>query len=427
MCNKVYKVTPWVRQAWESNNDVADLPGPKGVEDWEAMPREMFSRLYSFPRRVEDPDPTHERMWKTLEGLPDWESLRATTRGSAAMSAAAVSTLLDSLLPVLAEDRSEDQSFDDWFDAATADGNRNAVRAAVRAGIAKAAEEAEEATGLLSGLGWSREPGMPGPGSSDLANAKRVSARLDVKLFLRLVGRLKGLANEVRTNRSDLGGVVLDGTTTGKDVGRMLPTDALYLAGDDDPELAEAMETLWLRRYAEGTLGVYSLKPPGKKDRGPVVIALDASGSMEGQPWTCAQALSMACAELARQEKRGVSGFAFESQPGEVMDLTRVDGSARFVTSTVPSGGTNFNLAIATGVAVAGKIPGADLLIITDGACSISDQTKTLLAESGCRLHVVLVPGGYAGSLEAVAKTVVTIDDLLRPDSAAKDVFRALL
>src|SRR5207249_1706133 len=88
------------------------------------------------------------------------------------------------------------------------------------------------------------------------------------------------------------------------DVGRLLPAELARLAV---PEL----ELDALRRIAERQAlcrEYHAVEPAGK---GPVIIALDESGSMRGEKVHTAKALALALAWVARQQRRWCALIAF--------------------------------------------------------------------------------------------------------------------
>jgi hypothetical protein len=100
------------------------------------------------------------------------------------------------------------------------------------------------------------------------------------------------------------------GVGPGGDVGRLLPVELAKLA---IPEL----ELDTLRRIAEREAlcrEYHAVEPVGK---GPVIIALDESGSMDGTKIHTAKALALALAWVARQQRRWAGLIAYSGRSGE--------------------------------------------------------------------------------------------------------------
>lgn len=98
----------------------------------------------------------------------------------------------------------------------------------------------------------------------------------------------------------DMVGVILDG-----DIGRLLPSEMLALGV---PEL----ELDTMRRIIEKQAICRQYRGVEKVGRGPIVVCVDESGSMSGEPVQWAKAIALTLAYRARHEKRWccLCGFA---------------------------------------------------------------------------------------------------------------------
>lgn len=99
-------------------------------------------------------------------------------------------------------------------------------------------------------------------------------------------------------SKSDIGGI-----TTGNDLSSLLPTELALLA---EP----ATQSVFYKNYATRRLQVFastSHDTNGKKHRdGPIIICMDTSGSMKGEPVLVAKALTMAICIIAQRNRRPV-------------------------------------------------------------------------------------------------------------------------
>ena len=100
------------------------------------------------------------------------------------------------------------------------------------------------------------------------------------------------------SSKSDIGGI-----TTGNDLSSLLPTELALLA---EP----ATQSGFYKNYATRRLQVFastSRDTKGKKHRdGPIIICMDTSGSMKGEPVLVAKALTMAICIIAQRNRRPV-------------------------------------------------------------------------------------------------------------------------
>ena len=99
-------------------------------------------------------------------------------------------------------------------------------------------------------------------------------------------------------SKSDIGGI-----TVGNDLSSLLPTELALLS---EP----ATQSVFYKNYATRRLQVFastSHDTKGKKHRdGPIVICMDTSGSMDGEPVLVAKALTMAICIIAQRAHRPV-------------------------------------------------------------------------------------------------------------------------
>lgn len=134
---------------------------------------------------------------------------------------------------------------------------------------------------------------------------KAVKDSQNLKRILALAGRYRRFAQaqqrkKVRHGRDDVVGVVLD-----NDPGRILPHELASLA---DPDL----ELDVLRRFVERGLMSREYRGIERQAKGPIVLVVDESGSMSGEPIWTAKAIALALAWVARSQNRWIClvGFA---------------------------------------------------------------------------------------------------------------------
>lgn len=110
---------------------------------------------------------------------------------------------------------------------------------------------------------------------------------------------------------SNSSGDEIEEVTTGNDVKHMLPTETAIMA---DP----STEVAFFHKFASKQLQILSSKPPVKSqkksvnekrtkprlEKGPIIVSLDTSGSMYGQPERLAKCLLMQLVRMAKKQKR---------------------------------------------------------------------------------------------------------------------------
>ena len=220
------------------------------------------------------------------------------------------------------------------------------------------------------------------------------------------------------------------GISRSDDIARMLPQEAAFLG---HPKL----KMLWHARRAEQGLlsyqveGVLSehrpeplreqsdepeLRREGQRIKGPIILCLDTSASMQGEPERISKAVCLEVLRLANQSGRRCYLYAF-SGPGQVIELElRFDPRGlreiqRFLSQSF-HGGTDIRGPVLRALQ---KIRGAewrkaDMLLITDGRfpVPVSVVNAVRRAQEKQQLHLVgLTVGRWASAgLEKICQPV---------------------
>jgi uncharacterized protein with von Willebrand factor type A (vWA) domain len=339
-----------------------------------------------------------------LEGLfatPAYRGLHAATalcEPAAAVAAVAFAEGYAQLRDRAAEDRPGDAGSVDEVAV---------IAAASRAAKAAAAEvhglvECAEALGMGPGAAGGNDP------RAVAALYKLFRADPALKRVCELAGRLRRVARSTQTVKSDDGVDEVTGVTTGGDVGRLLPAELARLAsGVPELELDAlrrvAEREAWCREYAGVT-------PAG---RGPVVVVVDESGSMDGPRVEAAKALALVVAAAARRERRWAGLVAYSGDTGErLLPLPpgRWDAVALAAwVSAFLGGGSALDVPLR-------ELPGylaqlgapvgvTDVLVVTDAACRVPAAVAATFnrwRRSAPARVVALVVGPDAGGLAGV-------------------------
>lgn len=213
-------------------------------------------------------------------------------------------------------------------------------------------------------------------------------------------------------NKNEVHGIHRSGEVT-----RMLPSELVNLEDD-------TLEMLFYARLLEQNLLTYQLqgevtgeqKEDICKTRGPVVACLDTSGSMEGTPLRKAKALLLAIACILQKENRELHVLLFGSSGqvnGHRLAEQRGVGDLLQFLEKGYGGGTDFESPLRSAIDIIEAHSGfrqADVLMLTDGLCSISDRfaatLKTKKELLGFNVYTVMcngIPLPNAFSNEVVA------------------------
>ena len=193
----------------------------------------------------------------------------------------------------------------------------------------------------------------------------------------RLVGRFKQNAKALRRKTLDRGPAEVYDIERGSDLGRLIPSELMAL---HHPALARDFK----RRLLEGGIHQYQLRIDERKGRGPMVVCVDVSSSMQGEKELWAKAVTLTLMDIARRQRRLFRAVLFSSGDGsmKVLDLNRERryepelSKVMELAEYFPGGGTDFERPLDAAVELLGekKLKRGDIVFITDGECSIAPQ-----------------------------------------------------
>lgn len=237
--------------------------------------------------------------------------------------------------------------------------------------------------------------------------ARQMGHNPQIRELVRKMGRqhisekLKRCSRVSQASKSEV-----HGTHRSDDVMRLLPSELLNLEDD-------TLETLFYARLLEKSLQTYELSgstlvqgetaETRQKRTGPVVACLDTSGSMSGEPLLKAKALLLAIAGILQQENRSLHVILFGSS-GQLHTYAMdghndAAGLLAFLQKGF-GGGTDFETPLRYAMQTVAEHPDyikADVLMISDGDCSLSDaftaQLHSQKERLNCLIYSVLCAG----------------------------------
>jgi len=138
-------------------------------------------------------------------------------------------------------------------------------------------------------------------------------------------------------------------------------------------------KALFALKYSQKTLMTKDYTAHRKDlGKGPIILYIDASGSMSGDLEIWSKAIAMVIAEQARRERRKIYVNLFDTAVMELLELhgeTGVRGDLLDeLSSWTLGGGTSFNAVINHIVHLGSKEPKADVVILTDGQADVGDN-----------------------------------------------------
>lgn len=202
--------------------------------------------------------------------------------------------------------------------------------------------------------------------------AKKLKKNKNLKELITKIGALKrAWANRKRAKKSQSNYSDVVAAKFSDDVKNAYPIE-LALAGD---QLGKALFAL---KYSQKTLLTkdYEAKT-NELNKGPIVMYVDISGSMAGEPEIWSKAITYVIAEECLEQHRELQIHLFDSiiQDSVILKGDRKNNKdlIEFVMTWMTKGGTSFCNVINHVLCEAKIDPRADVLMITDGESNVTD------------------------------------------------------
>lgn len=443
--------------------------GAKKVGGWSGFVRETFGRLYTGDRTRELDEVSPEHQWaktlhNSLDDLPEWRDMVQRCKGDSYATSAMTlglgrkfseqvpqhhsnaddaKAMYEYLLEQFEQDQqdaieqgetppSEPQKLTDAREqyekaaqeAANCAGNMDPsqVRQSARSAMSDVNEHLDEVDRTLSAVGWGSQNAGPGAMSAAAvkqAVADRLRAQTRIKQIMDLAGRLKNVMRQCQAAKVRHGCSEVTDIEKGSEVARMLPSESTLMRHPKG-------KLFLFRKLLERSTLQYKLEGKEPTGKGPVIVCVDDSSSMDSSREVWSKAVALALLEMARMQKRGFAYCLYSSRLGTQYvekkgDGVRVGDLLDALTSH-RGGGTNFDAPLdwaLTQVEKHDRLKDADIIFISDGECQARqiDSHKKRLKKTGARVHgIALGPTAVnakgPGTMVDFCETVYPISEL---------------
>lgn len=478
--DQVYKTDRWSQYQWRqyqwwdhAGQSISNVlkEGKDKVYSFPQFAHETFTKLLS-PKstkrldKIRPEDSWAEKYHDELEALPEWKQLEDKCRGDRVLAGEAAkefSSEVAKKLPKahfsdpdvlrdeykgllqfadrMREEGQDTQKVEELLKDAQARGRAEvekavkysdqdgtALRKSLKEAVASAHEKVDDLNEQFNAFGWGNGSGGPGKyGSANIkeALANKIGHSEKLKQLAKEAGRLMRIAAVKQRSKSVHEHYELSSVEVGNDLARVLPTEMVKLA---DPDL----ELVFFRQFTERNLLQYHLKGSSKEGRGPIVVCVDQSGSMEGKREIWSKAMALALLKVATMQNRACRVIHFEGtvrkvddwEPGKVGSLDLLESMAVFYNGS----GTEFEPPLRSAlesITTVKDLKKADVVFLTDGRSRVSESFASEWAEKKKEkeftAYLVLIASSARGDVSSLFDKTVYLRDVA-DDVAAMDV-----
>ena len=234
----------------------------------------------------------------------------------------------------------------------------------------------------------------------------------------RQLGRMKEMLSDLRKNDYAHGRGEKYSITRGRDLKNLLSGELALLA-------SPATTPLFLRKYNAKGLLQYAKRERVHKGHGDIIVCLDESASTEGENAEWGKALALAVQDICSHEGRKFALIHFSGAdqlrtdlflPGQYTADDLLSAAEHFF-----DGGTDFEPPIREALRLINEeaFENADILFITDGESSISDelseQLQDAIQDARCAVVGLLLDAdspGMAFSLKKFCEKIIRISEI---------------
>src|SRR5712692_3953000 len=399
-------------ESYEGLREAADQ-GSQIKSNYLPLLSDVFSAFFQNKARLKQNPPCeteeNREVMQTALGLKEYEELHTVSRLDFFASAAATMAFTDQIIKLIKQKKEEDKK--EPKKRKPNNGplgiDPDTLRWAIRRSLKKGLEEAQEAKQAVETFGR-QEGGIKRiPLTEQFRLADLLGKNSKIKEIIKMLGRMRLEALSIKRSRITHSAPVRRGVETVgiEGIERVLPDELASLA------IGEEGEDFFLKRVLDEDLLAYSYKNPVQETHGPILIAVDGSGSMAGSKEIWAKALAIATILQSKKEKRKSHGIIFGASEKEIFEID-VDRLEDLATASFHMG-TNFGPPLRWAQEQFKENPRADFLFITDGICNLEDERKTTFIQakssSGARCFSVLIGSDATDAVKQFSDKVFSL------------------
>ena len=247
-----------------------------------------------------------------------------------------------------------------------------------------------------------------------------------------LIGRFKESAITEQKKKAKDGAVEIKSVTSGDKIQDTLPSERMNL-------VMNATKADFYRRMTEHQLMVYSKEAHKQKNKGPIIVCVDTSGSMRGDEETWSKALTVGVLEIAQMQKRDFACILYSDHADKPIIIRKDEVAPNKIIDCAEKfhgGGTNFESALNEAIKLIedSRFKNADILFITDGDCGVSDKFlkgyRKIKEEKDFKTLGVLVNLGRGhcsdSTLKEFCDSITLVSSIAQLNDSQSDVNKAI-
>lgn len=384
-----------------------------------SLVQDVFSSLYKLnPKVGEAPNETLKPLIENLLSMPEYKELCNSTRLDDISSAIGTMQLAPALLEQLEkieEQKDPEQTTQQFIDQMS-DQQKAQMRQQIRGAIEKAQGEADKLEDGLNGWGVDKGELQKYPIEKKFELAENLLRSNKLQRVTDLMGRFRNILKGLDAVKYTHGADEIVDITTGNDLPHLLPSEFLKL---------QATPMLFFKDYMEHNLLQYNLKGVEPQGKGPIIVCLDVSLSMQDrmgeatrEEW--AKAVTLALISLAEKQKRAFALVTFEGRVVESESFgsnpLSIEQKLEIAAIAAKGGGTDYMCALKEAFRIRSedsKMKPADLVFITDGEFQFNagDLDKVIKSKKDLDVRVfgIGVGGGMTRSLTTFCDQVCSV------------------
>lgn len=241
----------------------------------------------------------------------------------------------------------------------------------------------------------------------------RIKESRRLQKMINEIGRFKETVSRLRKEKVKIDSIEIASITTGNKIEDIIPTERIYLCN-------ERLKNNFHVKMADNSLMIYEKKAKGQKNKGPIIVCVDTSGSMSGSKETYSKAFTIATLDIAQSQRRNFACIIYSSNAREPIFIKKDEIAPDKVIQIAEdflNGGTDFEEPLEKSLKVIedSEFKKADILFVTDGQAKVSTEfLKEFLKrkeEKEFYVYGILIsPERISVSLNSFCDTVVNIN-----------------